>query len=440
VWNKEKGRAQKITEKYLGRITEDGFIPSKKGEAKIEKPITVKESGASDALTVLGEDILKELRDVFPEHAELIFTIAVLRLIEQCPYKRLENHYRNSFLSETFKGLKLSTGILSSFLKDFGGNREKIVEFMKRFIDGSEHILFDGTSILSKSVKMDINRFGYNAHQKHDPQVNLLYAFSCEAKLPVYYRIVAGNVGDISAFKLSIAESGLKNIIVVADKGFASEANFNMLEASGIKYIIPLKRNNSLFDAARLETGNKADLDGYFMFSGRPVWYYSLDNVIVYLDGDLKTREEKIYLSNIEKNKTGYSMENFIAKQYRFGTICMKTNTSKTPEEIYGIYKERTEIEQSFDFLKNLMEQDKSYMQNEKSLETWAFINHISLILNYKIYNLLRNKGLLKKFSVSDFISHLKYMFKVKINDSWHSSETTKKTKDFLQSIGLHIT
>ena len=30
VWNKEKGRAQKVTNKYLGRITEDGFIPSKK--------------------------------------------------------------------------------------------------------------------------------------------------------------------------------------------------------------------------------------------------------------------------------------------------------------------------------------------------------------------------------------------------------------------------
>ena len=30
VWNKEKGRAQKVTNRYLGRITEDGFIPSEK--------------------------------------------------------------------------------------------------------------------------------------------------------------------------------------------------------------------------------------------------------------------------------------------------------------------------------------------------------------------------------------------------------------------------
>ena len=29
VWDKEKGRARKVTGKYLGRITEDGLIPPK---------------------------------------------------------------------------------------------------------------------------------------------------------------------------------------------------------------------------------------------------------------------------------------------------------------------------------------------------------------------------------------------------------------------------
>jgi transposase len=439
VWNKEKGRAQKITDEYLGRITEDGFIPKKK-TLKAGTPVTVKENGASSVLKALGEDILSELKNVFPNQGELIFTIAALRVIEHCPFKRLENSYRNSFLSETFKNLSLYSGSLSAFLKDFGGDREKIVKFMEHFIGGSEHILFDGTSILSKSEKMDLNRIGYNAHRDYDPQVNLLYAFACEAKLPAYYRIVAGNVRDVSAFKLSISEAGLENVIVVADKGFASEANFDMLDESGIKYIIPLKRNSALFDTAKLETGNKAAFDGYFMFNERPIWHYSLGDVIVFLDGDLKAREEKKYLNNIEKNKEGYSMENFIKNQYRFGTIAMRTNASKKPQEIYSMYKERVEIEQSFDFLKNLLEQDKSYMQNEKSLETWAFINHVSLMLNYKIYNLLRTKELLSRFSVADFISHLKYICKVKINDTWCLSETTKKTRDFLKAMDLHIT
>ena len=440
VWNKKKGRAQKITNEYLGRITEDGFIPSKKRIAKLDTPVTVKEYGASSVMATLGKDVLSELKNGFPEHAELIFTIAALRLIEQCPFKRLENLYKNSFLSEIFSGLRLSSGTLSAFLKNFGGNREKIVAFMERFIEGSEHVLFDGTKIISKSEKMNLNRNGYNAHRDRDPQLNLLYAFSCETKSPAYYRIVAGNVCDVSALKLSISESGLENVIVVADKGFASEANFEMLDEAGIKYILPLKRNSSLFDTTKLETGDKSAFDGYFMFNERPIWYYSSGGVTVFLDGDLKVREEKKYLNNIEKNKEGYTMENFIKKQHGFGTIVMKCNAPKTPQEIYNTYKERMEIEQSFDFLKNFLQQDKSYMQNEKSLETWAFINHVSLMLNYKVYNLLRRKNLLSKFSVADFFSHLKYVFKVKINDSWHLSEVTKKTRDFLKELELHIT
>jgi len=79
-------------------------------------------------------------------------------------------------------------------------------------------------------------------------------------------------------------------------------------------------------------------------------------------------------------------------------------------------------------------------MQDAKSLETWAFINHISLLLSYKIYNLLRDKKLLANFSVVDFIAHLKYIFKVKINGEWHISEVTKKTKQFLEKLTLHIT
>ena len=366
VWNKEKGRAQKITNEYLGRITEDGFIPSKRRTAKQDIHVTVKEHGASSVFTTLGEDVLNELKSVFPEHGELIFTIEALRLIEQCPFKRLEHLYKNSFLSEIFRGLQLSAGTLSAFLKDFGGNREKIISFMERFIEGSEHLLFDGTKIISKSEKMNLNRTGYNAHHDRDPQVNLLYALSCEAKSPVYYRIVAGNVCDVSAFKLPISESGLENVIVVADKGFASEANFKMLDEAGIKYVLPLKRNSSMFDTAKLETGDKAAFDGYFMFNGRPIWHYNSRGVSVFLDGDLKVREEKKYLNSIEKNKEGYTMENFIEKQHGFGTIAIKCNAPKTPQEIYNIYKERMEIEQSFDVLKNFLEQDKSYMQNER--------------------------------------------------------------------------
>jgi L-rhamnose mutarotase len=64
------------------------------------------------------------------------------------------------------------------------------------------------------------------------------------------------------------------------------------------------------------------------------------------------------------------------------------------------------------------------------NLGSWAFINHIALVLNYKIYNLSREKKLLSNFSVADFLAHLKYIFKVKSGNNWQTSEMTKKTTD----------
>lgn len=136
------------------------------------------------------------------------------------------------------------------------------------------------------------------------------------------------------------------------------------------------------------------------------IWYYSYKvdhrTVIVYLDSDLRNEEEKDYVLRIQKGLEGFSDDGLLDKQYDF---C--TNIEETPEKIYSLYKTRGEVEQSFDFLKNLLDQDKIYIQSEYSVEAWAFLNQLSLMLVYRVYSLLHEKGLTKKYSVSDFFNYL---------------------------------
>jgi hypothetical protein len=444
VWDKEKKRAKKITNAYLGRITEDGLIPPKRKQGTTPKSITVKEYGASSFFCETGSDILEKLKEVFPDKAEKLFTIAVIRAITHCPFKRVEFYYKQSYLSEIFGNINLSNTCLTSFLREAGSDRERIAHFLSCFISGSKHLIFDATNIISKSEKMDINRVGYNNKKQFEPQVNLLYAFALESKMPVYYRVLPGQIRDVTALKLTIEESRLKDVTLVADKGFGSAANFEMLEESGIGYIVPLKRNSALFDKEPIIQGDKGGFDGYFLWKKRPVWHYNgiIDGkrVIVFLDEALKASEESDYLNRVEKNLEGYTSGRFLQKQYDFGTIIIKTNLALSADEVYGLYKERGEIEQTFDFLKNLLGQDKSYMQNGNSFEAWTFINHLTLLLNYKIYNLLRVSKKLKKYSVTDLVSHFKYIFKTKIDNNWHTTEISKMTKDLLDELGIHIT
>ena len=426
-WNKEKGRAQKKTDAYIGKITEKGLIPKKVRQPREEPAATVKEYGATSVIMGLSEDLLQKLRDKFGAGGETIYAIALSRLIEQCPFKRTESHYINSYVSEVLPGLKLSPKDISLFLKDFGGKRSEMVEFMRGFIGDDANIVFDGTAIVSSSDKMSINRLGYSSAGNFRHQFNLMYAFSADEMQPAYYRVIAGNVRDVAALSMTLSESGMKNGIIVADKGFASEANFDGMESANIKYIVPLKRNSSEIDYAAFECGGKSGFDGHFMFMGRPIWFKARGRIYCFLDPELKTDEERGYLSAIERQTDGYTIEKFHAKQHEFGSIALRSNAGKTAQETFLLYKQRREIEQSFDFLKNLLEQDKSFMQSEKSLESWAFINHIALLLCYMVFNLIKTKGLISQYSIADFIFQLKYIFKVKIDGEWKTSEITKK-------------
>ena len=61
-------------------------------------------------------------------------------------------------------------------------------------------------------------------------------------------------------------------------------------------------------------------------------------------------------------------------------------------------------------------------------------------MLTFLVYNLLRSKNQLSKYSVSDFLFHLKYIHKVKVNNLWLTSEISGKTIKLLTSLDLHIT
>ena len=444
VWDKEKKRARKVTDEYLGRITEGGLVPPKRRLAKAPDSITVKEYGACAFVNDAGRDIFEKLAEIFPGRAEKLFSIAVIRAIHHCPFKRVEFFYGQSYLSEIFGCLNLSNTGLTSFLREAGSDRERIALFLNHFIEGSQHLIFDATNIISKSKKMEINRVGYKRPKQFNSQVNLLYAFALESRMPVYYRVIPGNIRDVTALKLTVMESRLEDAIIVADKGFGSQGNFDMLDEAGLSYIIPLKRNSALFDRDIIRQGDKSKFDGYFIWQKRPVWYYRKEidgkGVTVFLDETLKASEESDYLNRIEKELEGFTKERFLEKQYDFGTVIIRTNLSKTADEVYSLYKGRGEIEQAFDFLKNLLEQDKSYMRYPQSFEAWAFINHLSLLLNYKIYNLLRVNKKLKQYSVTDLVSHLKYIFKAKVDDKWLTTEISKKTTELLNELGLHIT
>ena len=89
---------------------------------------------------------------------------------------------------------------------------------------------------------------GCNSEFDFTPQVNLLFMFSPAKRLPLFYRILPGNVRDVSSLKTIVKESGINDAIIVTDKGFYSKDNLRLLQREKLNFILPLKRKSSLID------------------------------------------------------------------------------------------------------------------------------------------------------------------------------------------------
>jgi transposase len=224
----------------------------------------------------------------------------------------------------------------------------------------------------------------------------------------------------------------VKDAIVIVDKGFASEKNIKALESEAPRFIIPLPRNSSYIHYGKIKTGDKNLFEGYFRYQGRYIWFYSgqvdeKKRVFLFLDEELRNREEKDYLNRIESKAQDYAIEKFHGKRHAFGTVAIIENTGKMAEDVYCRYKSRGEVEAMIDALKNILDADRTYMQNEHALEGWMFVNLVALKCYYTTLNLLKKHVLNGKFSPQDLFPFLSELKKVKINNEWHNTESTKK-------------
>lgn len=422
------GRRKKVSTGTLGTIRPEGLIPSCKKGQTIRSQVTAPlEYGASFLLESLGNDILSNLNETFSSKlSNQIFEMAKIGLVSPSPFKRMELIYSNSYDSRLRPNLPLSPSTITSVLNEIGSNREAQLNFMRKYYDGTEFIIFDGTRLVSHSL----GEKGYNHCNIDDPQMNLQYCFSLRPeKKPIYFKGFTGDKTDISILKTCIRESGLNNMIFIADKDYYSGSNAEELTKNGISYIMPVKRCDKRIDYASIDMSSMDGFDGFFSFQSRPIFYKTIqrasaagakgtdakgeteepkpsETIVLYFDQKMRGKE----IMDSTCGKDG-GIDDLKERKFRsMGTIALATTIKeeKTPKEIYEIYKERELIEDANDAYKNVMRKNASYLQNTNSYYGWLFINHITLLLYYRVYNKIKEKGMTSKYSVADVIEQAK--------------------------------
>ena len=461
VYCPEKKRSKKVTGKYLGSITvEGGFKPSRKRqmEAEMEQlklgdtpvlPVAhvgeTKEYGLSWLIANTMSGITDKLKECFPKEYNRIMALVYSRLRYQSPMCDIQADYQDSYMSTNTGVAGLQPSQLSGLLYDLGGQRHKMVEYMSQFCMDSSDIIFDGTDLLSASRLMGLPQLTKTKAGTFEKAVNMMMVYSLDYRLPAYYRLMPGNIKDVKAFKMCMLESGATSAVAILDKTFPSSENIQFMEAADIKYIASVRRSAKCLDYSFFDNRTNSGLGGHFMYHDRVLWYKELQvegrRIVMYLDEEHRVEENRDYISRVDSGRyEDYTIENYHTKACQFGTISLVTNTDKTPQQLYQAYKTRCEVEQAIDVFKTNLEADSSYMQSERSLEAYTFINFIALQCFYQIRESLRDADKLKKYSPQRIIKYLSNIRTVYLNGEWVRAEMTKKQVKLLAELGWPIT
>lgn len=461
VYDKEIKRARKISLGIIGRITEkEGLIPSEKRmlrekskQSFHEKEVFAMEYGYSKWLidTLEQREILDGLKQHFPDLWHFIILMVYCRTGYQSVLKNIPFYQQQSSISDLMGWKeKMTDQKISDLLFRLGSKEKSIHRFMVPQQKKKRTVLMDATDITFQSNKVSLSQKGYNSDMSFQPQFVLLYLYDANSLRPLYYRLLPGNIREISAMKNAVRLSGLEQCVYIADKGFFSESNISELEKLGMEYIIPLKRNNKLIPYESLDEIETTD--HYFEYSKRYIFHAPTAtkgdrSVELFLDGKLRENEKTDYLNRIRTVPESYSKEGFNTKLNAMGTLAVIHNTGLSPQGAYLEYKTRGQVEQFFDHFKNTIDASVSHMQREESLNGWMFINHVSMMIIYDLFEILKKTPLNKKqtlnhkYSINDVVMHLCSIKRIKYGeDKYVVTELNKLTKTLVKKMNVHIT
>lgn len=451
IYDSEAKRSKKKSGKLLGKITEYGLIPTKvKREREKVLQNDVVEIGAVNFFWQRTADIREKLQKNFPERWKFIYTAAVIRAVYEGRFRRLATHYEDSILSYIYPKLNFAPYKITETLKEIGRQRKQIQDFMLSSMgDTDRFILFDGHRLISASSSMDNAELGYDSKRRYKPQINLVYLFTMgdNTGYPVYYKQFIGSTPDVTAFKDLLTETSAysKDCTIIADKGFASNEDFSLLEESGLKYIIPLRRG-SIYSKGNIPA-SVTGYDNVFSYNKRAVQCKMIAhdgfNIHIFMDADLVAEEladltirtEKINATMASRKETEelrrangkgkltdeelqklkpLSMRDMLLEREEIGTITIKTNRTELNScQVYNIYKQRQKIEQFFKTYSSTLDFDASYMSDNYSEEAWLFLNHLSAIMSIRVLEEIDSIGESKNISYNDLTETL---IKIKAN------------------------
>lgn len=318
-----------------------------------------------------------------------------------------------------------------------------------RIIENS-WIAIDSTSFSLYSTRLADSHYGKNKEHDPLPQVNLLVLYDVKSSMPVYYRMLPGNIPDARTLETTFKELNLKGfntIQFLLDRGYITFEVLELLVKKKISFIMMAKTADKkikstieaidvdefcvtknyigkhqlygmdfdypfevhvknelrkttplrlcLFFDPELQGIKKKEVADFIYHSSESLQSHIDDNILL-SDEAIQEFSKYFTLRVNENTRMLVSFEEKVAtikQQYtRSGFFaCLCNNMDKETYSLTDIldkYRMRDEQEKSFMFIKSTQNGRRLRTSTELSTEGRIFIQFITLILNSYMYHI----------------------------------------------------
>jgi transposase len=487
---------------YIGRYERDGtYVDTTKVNksatlTSIEGPCIHKFFGATRLLEQISikEGIYNNLKLLFPNSYTKLLSLAFFLIVEnKNDLYRFEKFQKTHYLPYTDTLISQRISELLATVTE----TEKLNFFKYQFTRSldDEFIAYDTTSISSYSQIIKQVKFGHNKEGDDLPQVNLAVIIGEKSLKPLYYRILPGNITDVTTIKKFITDITFlkdKPLNFVMDRGFYSAENVHNLIAENLKFIIRVRNDlkfvRKFIDESSSEIFDISNFyDDYELYSGTKNIFIPLNKknddftisninrkriyVHIYFNPQKATDERIEFDKNLNtaiakflKNDATDKEKKLVNKycifreisdrEFRleynkkkinidistFGYFSLISNYIKDPKEALSTYKNKDFVEKVFINLKSRFNLPKIGFYSFENFEDVIFIQFIALIILFYIDLTMKKNNLYKNYTLSSLLDELDVISIYNYGDNKiHYSEITSKQKLIYEKMGFTL-
>ena len=406
IWNEKDTNTGKWKQrsKYLGVVVDEkNGIYEKRNKIKQEQ--REKEQKEQQILDYgdayfFNEFINKDnffvvLKNIFGENTDTLISLLLYKLTGGQALYNAEIWHDGNAANILFPNAKMTSQQLSEFLNVIGKERLQR-EFFKAYIDSTcgekASIIIDSTG-LENQINMPITAWGHH-DGSIEMETRLILAVCKETKMPLYFRYVAGNIGDVSTLITTLKEIskfGVIPSISIVDAGYFSEANIKALYDFGVSFLTRMPSGRVIYKqlinehTANIETKENAVIygeRGLFIHKQKINLYEHEAYAYIVCDPVRRGREISKKILDVENKNNNFELQNC-------GMMVLVSNEDMPVNEVIPLYYSRQTAEQLFGIAKSDLNILPLRTHSEARFRGLMLLAFIALIIYTKLKNVL---------------------------------------------------